>query len=118
MKNQIGLTELSSHELDANRAIGQVIALAWNLQRHVEHVGMAEERKDENIRRSLRKIAESRKTQRRYEWWTMFIRFITVGGRLKTRSNKLAVVVGQNEGLQRWLESLEAFNWREYSLVA
>jgi hypothetical protein len=61
---------LPSHELDANRAVAQVVTLAWNLQRHVEHVGMEEERKVEAIRRAKMKIAESRKVQKRFEWWT------------------------------------------------
>lgn len=118
IQNQLGLAELPSHAIDANRAIAQVVALAWNLQRHVEHVAMAKERKDEAIRRAKMNIAESRKIQRRFEWWTMFVRFITVGGRLKTRSNRLAVITSRNKDLMAWVDALEEFDWKPYALVA
>lgn len=117
IQDQLGLSELPSKNIDANRAVAQVIALAWNLQRHIEHVGMAAERNDEAIRRGKLNIPESRKIQHRFEWWTMFIRFITTGGRLKTGGNKLAVVIGQNAHMKQWLDSLLAFDWRAYSLM-
>lgn len=116
IQNQLGLAELPSHDLDANRAVAQVVTMAWNLQRHVEKVGMEKERKDEAIRRSKMKIEECRKTQRRFEWWTMFVRFITVGGRLKTGKNRLVVVISQNESMRAWLNALEAFDWSAYAL--
>lgn len=118
IQNQLGLAELPSHDLDANRAVAQVVTMAWNLQRHVEHVGMEKERKDEAIRRSKMKIEESRKTQRRFEWWTMFVRFITVGGRLRTGKNRLTVVISQNDAMRAWLDALEAFDWSKYALKA
>jgi len=117
IKNQLGLTELPSHELDANRAIAQVVALAWNLQRHVEHVGMASERRDEAVRRAHFKIPKSRKLQRRYEWWTLFVRFITIGGKVKVGGNKTRVIVGNCESTKRWLAELMAFDWSAYALA-
>lgn len=116
IQNQLGLAELPSHDLNANRAVAQVVTMAWNLQRHVEKVGMEKERKDEAIRRAKMKIDECRKTQRRFEWWTMFVRFITVGGRLKTGKNRLVVVISQNEAMRAWLDALEAFDWSAYAL--
>lgn len=112
MKNQMGLTALPSQNIDANRAIAQVIALAWNLQRHVEHVGMETERKEENARRPK---AASRKG--RYEWWTMFVRFISVGGKLSTHGNKFTVIVSWNEMFKRWLNNISRFDWRAYALM-
>jgi len=90
--------------------------MAWNLQRHVEKVGMEKERKDEAIRRAKMKIEECRKNQRRFEWWTMFIRFIAVGGRLKTGKNRLVVAISQNQAMRAWLNALEAFDWSAYAL--
>jgi hypothetical protein len=117
MKNQIGLNELPSKYLQANRAVGQVVALAWNLQRLIEHVGMAEERKDESIRRGKINIPESRKTQKRFEWWSMFIRFISIGGKIKTGGNKVSVIVGQCKYLMRWLKALTDFDWKSESIA-
>ena len=116
IQNQLGLAELPSRDLDANRAVAQVVTMAWNLQRHVEKVGMEKERKDEAIRRAKMKIEECRKNQRRFEWWTMFIRFIAVGGRLKTGKNRLVVAISQNQAMRAWLNALEAFDWSAYAL--
>lgn len=116
IQNQLGLAELPSHDLDANRAVAQVVTMAWNLQRHVEKVGMEKERKDEAIRRAKMNIEECRKIQRRFEWWTMFVRFISVGGRLKTGKNRLVVAISQNEAMRHWLDALEAFDWPAYAL--
>jgi hypothetical protein len=117
IQDQLGLSELPSKYLDANRAIAQVICLAWNLQRHIEHVGMVQERKDESIRRGKMNIPESRKTHRRFEWWTMFIRFISIGGKLKTGQNKMTVIISQCDAVKRWLAALLDFDWRSYILV-
>jgi len=117
IKNQLGLTELPSKHLDANRAAAQVVALAWNLQRHIEFIGMAQERKDENIRRARMNIPPARKEQRRFEWWTMFIRFITIGGKIKVGGNKTSVIVGNCEATKQWIKNLQTFDWRSYALV-
>jgi len=117
IKNQLGLTELPSKKLDANRAAAQIVALAWNLQRHIEVVGMAQERKDENIRRAKMNIPESRKTKRRFEWWTMFIRFITIGGKMKIGGNKISVIVGQCDAVKQWIKNIQNFDWKSYSLI-
>lgn len=116
VQNQMGLSELPSQDLNANRAIAQVVVLAWNLQRHIEHVGMQTERKNEAIRRSKFDIEESRKTQRRFEWWSMFVRFIAVGGRLKTGQNRLVVLVSKNKCFQEWLALLEDFDWKAFAI--
>lgn len=117
IKNQLGLTELPSKKLDANRAAAQIVALAWNLQRHIEHIGMAQERKDENIRKSKMNIHESRKSKRRFEWWTMFIRFISIGGKLKIGGNKISVIVGKCASVVNWVKNIQIFDWTVYSLV-
>ncbi len=119
IKNQLGLSELPSRHLDANRAVAQIICLAWNLQRHIEHVGMATERKNENNRRKKTQATDSTsgKFKRRFEWRTMFNRFISIGGKLKTGGNKLSVIVAYNTAFNNWMNNLNMFDWKKYCLV-
>jgi hypothetical protein len=131
IKNQIGLTELPSQLLNGNRGVAQILFLAWNVQRMLERIGLEKERRRENTRRSERdklqestvkraaikeKVQQLKGKLQRFEWWTIFVRFISVGGKYSQASRQRVVVVSENATFQEWYESLSRFNWKEYSV--
>lgn len=128
LKNQLGLTELPSQLMNGNRGFSQLIFLAWNLQRIVERVGLEKQRKKINEKEKesakisknieIRNKVQALKSRlQRYEWWTLFVKFISVGGKYTSASRQRHVVVSANEAFQEWYESLMQFEWKSFALI-
>ena len=131
LKNQIGLSNLPSQSLNGNRGMAQIMFLAWNVQRLIERVGLEKERQKENIRRegqaknqeesaqrkALReKVQQLRGKLQRFEWWTIFVRFISVGGKFSFAGRQRKVIVSDNQGFREWYDQLSGFNWKAIAL--
>lgn len=131
LKNQIGLTELPSQLLDGNRGMAQIIFLAWNTQRMIERVGLEKERKRENARRAEReKLKETNEKRaalkekaqqlkgklQRFEWWSIFVRFISVGGKFSQASRQRVVFVSENQAFREWIDSITLFDWNKFAV--
>jgi hypothetical protein len=132
LKNQIGLNQLPSQCLDGNRGMAQIIFLAWNVQRMIERVGMEKERDRENAKRIQResqqaitekrmafkeKVQQLKGRLQRFEWWTIFVRFISVGGKFTTAGRQRAVVVSENSAFREWTDSLMNYKWKSMALT-
>lgn len=132
LKNQIGLTELPSQCFDGNRGMAQIIFLAWNIQRMIERVGLEKERKRENARRAERdsqqettekrralkeKVQQLKGKLQRFEWWSIFVRFISVGGKFSFAGRQRKVIVSENPAFREWIDSLTQFNWQGVALL-
>jgi hypothetical protein len=132
LKNQLGLGDLPSQILNGNRGMAQLVFLAWNLIRLVENVGLKNQRDRENKARLARekaeKITEAKKTLRekvqalkgklqRKEWWTLFVRFISTGGKYTEASRQRNVIVSANSEFKEWYDNLVEFNWTKFALI-
>ena len=132
LKNQLGLGDLPSQVLNGNRGMAQIIFLAWNLIRSVEYVGLKKHRDRENEARLKRekeqKRIEEKQTLRekvqglkgrlqRREWWTLFVRFISTGGKYTEASRQRNVIVSANFEFKDWYDNLVEFNWNKFILI-
>jgi hypothetical protein len=132
LKNQLGLGDLPSQLMLGNRGMAQLVFLAWNIQRLVEKIGLAKKRQRENAARMERektkieeeekksirmKVQELKGRLQRYEWWTVFVRFISTGGKYTRASRQRNVFVSANEAFKEWYDSLMEFNWSKFALI-
>ena len=132
IKNQLGLNDLPSQTLNGNRGMAQLIFLAWNIMRMVETVGSQKQRDRENAARERLQQKEKKSAEKqtirakvqelkgrllRYEWWTIFVRFISTGGKYTEASKMKHVIVSANEAFKEWYESISQFNWKDFSLT-
>ncbi len=133
LKNQIGLTELPSQSLNGNRGMAQIMFLAWNIQRMIERVGLEKERRRQNSRREEQeklqestakrkalkeKVQQLKGKLQRFEWWTIFVRFISVGGKFSLAGRQRKVIVSDNPAFREWIAQLTEFDWKSLSLVS
>ena len=94
LKNQVGLNDLPSQTMLGNRGMSQIVFLSWNIMRTVERIGLKKQRDkvnklneekerqekiSEEKKRIKEKVQELKGRLQRYEWWTIFVRFITTG---------------------------------------
>jgi hypothetical protein len=132
LKNQLGLGDLPSQIMDGNRGMAQLVFLAWNIIRIVEKIGLQKHRDRENearLKKEKEKILdEKKKTLRekvqtlkgmlqRREWWTLFVRFISTGGKYSEASRQRNVFVSANAEFKEWYDNLMQFDWKTFSII-
>ena len=132
LKNQLGLADLPSQILNGNRGMAQLVFLAWNIIRLVEKIGLKKQRDRENEARLKnereQEISEKKRTLRekvqalkgllqRREWWTLFVRFISTGGKYSEASRQRNVFVSANAEFKEWYDNLFEFDWKKFALI-
>lgn len=132
LKNQLGLGDLPSQLLDGNRGMAQLVFLAWNIIRMVEKIGLKKHRDRENEARLKKEkeqeINEKKRTLRekvqalkgvlqRREWWTLFVRFISTGGKYSEASRQRNVFVSANTDFKEWYDNLIEFDWKKFVVI-
>jgi hypothetical protein len=132
LKNQLGLGDLPSQILNGNRGMAQLVFLSWNIIRIVENIGLKKHRDRENSAREknekAKEISEKKQSLRekvqalkgrlqRREWWTLFVRFISTGGKYTEASRQKNVFVSANAEFKEWYDSLTEFDWKKFAVI-
>ena len=112
--------------------MAQLVFLAWNIIRLVEKIGLKKQRDRENEARLKnereQEISEKKRTLRekvqalkgllqRREWWTLFVRFISTGGKYSEASRQRNVFVSANAEFKEWYDNLFEFDWKKFALI-
>ena len=53
----------------------------------------------------------------RREWWTLFVRFISTGGKYSEASRQRNVFVSANAEFKEWYDNLFEFDWKKFALI-